>query len=251
MAQQIRRMNTAGIFLRSCVVAFWVLASTVVFGLGSILMRPFSIRAARSCARLWSLQLLFMCDVKVKVEGLEKIKKDQRYVFVANHQSYFDIPVMYAGLFANLSFVAKKELFVIPFLGWGMAAIGHIWIDRKNARKARKSITRAVSMLKRNKISLVLFPEGTRSMSGKVGEFKRASFVLALEAGVPVVPVAICGTREVQPKSSLKIIPGVVKLIIGDPLPIVPGADLDKGHLSGMVRETIVKLVEQNMAGIT
>ena len=246
MAQQIRRINTAGIFLRNVFVSMWVIASTFAFGLGSIVMCPFSIGAARGCARLWSLQLLFICGVKVKVEGLEKINKDGRYVFVANHQSYFDIPVMYAGLFAGLSFIAKKELFLIPFFGWGMAAVGHIWIDRKNARKARKSMTRAVSMLKRNKISLVLFPEGTRSSNGKVGEFKRGSFVLALEAGVPVVPVAICGTREVQSKSTLKIVPGVVKLIIGDPLPIVSGAGLDKVHLSGMVRETIVKAMEKN-----
>lgn len=251
MAQQIRRINTAGIFLCNIFISLWVIASTFVFGLGSIVMCPFSISAARGCARLWSLQLLFMCSVKVTVEGREKLKKDQRYVFVANHQSYFDIPVMYAGLFAGLSFIAKKELFLIPFFGWGMAAVGHIWIDRKNARRARKSITRAVSMLKRNKISLVLFPEGTRSVSGKVGEFKRASFVLALEAGVPVVPVAICGTRDVQPKASLKIVPGVVKLIIGDPVPIIPGNGLDKGNLSGMVRELIVKAVEKNTAGIT
>jgi 1-acyl-sn-glycerol-3-phosphate acyltransferase len=246
VAQQIRRITTAGIFLRTVVVSLWVIVSTLVFGIGSIVMCPFSIRAARGCARLWSMQLLFMCNVKVKVEGREKLENDQRYVFVANHQSYFDIPVMYAGLFAGLSFIAKKELFVIPFFGWGMAAVGHIWIDRKNARRARKSITRAVSMLKRNKVSLVLFPEGTRSSSGKVGEFKRASFVLALEAGVPVVPVAICGTRDVQPKSSLKIVPGVVKLVIGDPVPIIPGDGLDKGHLSGLVRETIVRALEKN-----
>lgn len=216
-----------------------------MFGFGCIVLCPFSIRAARCCARIWGLQLLFICGVKIIVEGREKLNKDQRYVFVANHQSYFDIPVMYAGLFADLSFVAKKELFLLPFFGWGMAAIGHIWIDRKNARKARKSITRAVAMLKRNHISLVLFPEGTRSASGKVGEFKRGSFALALEAGVPVVPVAICGTREVQSKSTLKIVPGKVRLVIGDPLPISPDGGVDKSHLSGMVRETIVKAMEK------
>ena len=96
---------------------------------------------------------------------MKNVHKNERYVFIANHQSDFDIPVLYEGLFPNLSFIAKKELFMLPFFGWGMAAVGHIWIDRKNARKARKSITRAVNRLKRNHVSLVLFPEGTRSVT--------------------------------------------------------------------------------------
>lgn len=248
MAQQIGGLKAGALLARNIVAGIWVIASTLFFGFGSLVTSPFSIGLARYIARFWSLQLLYMCGVKIQVHGLENIHKNERYVFIANHQSYFDIPVLYAGLFANLSFIAKKELFLLPFFGWGMAAVGHIWIDRKNARKARKSITRAVTMLKRNHVSLVLFPEGTRSVTGKVGEFKRASFVLALEAGVPVVPVTICGSRDVQPKFTLKIIPGTVKLIIGEPLRIAPDMDLDKSQLSGMVKEIIVKQLEQSCA---
>ena len=246
MAQQIGGIAKGAGPARNLFAALWAAASTLVLGFCSLVTSPFSIGLARGIARFWSLQLLYMCGVKIQVTGLENVHKNERYVFIANHQSYFDIPVLYAGLFPNLSFIAKKELFMLPFFGWGMAAVGHIWIDRKNARKARKSITRAVTMLKRNHVSLVLFPEGTRSVTGNVGEFKRGSFTLALEAGVPVVPVTICGSRNVQPKFSLKIIPGTVKLIIGEPLRIAPDADLDKSQLSGMVREIIVKQLEQS-----
>jgi 1-acyl-sn-glycerol-3-phosphate acyltransferase len=181
-----------------------------------------------------------MCGIRVTTTGGEKLDRKARYVFIANHQSYFDIPVLYAGLPFSLSFIAKKELFFIPFFGWGIAAIGHIWIDRDNARAARKSITRAISKLNRQCISLVLFPEGTRSITGEVGEFKRGSFTLALEAGVPVVPVSILGTRDVLPKKSRRFSPGTTTLVIGDPIVPAELSKLDKTKLSELVRERIV-----------
>jgi 1-acyl-sn-glycerol-3-phosphate acyltransferase len=226
--------------LHNAVVFVWAILSTVSYGTVTILVSIISTRVARHIAHLWCIHLLLLCGVRVRTIGTEKLSQEERYVFIANHQSFFDIPTLYACLRFSLSFIAKKELFFIPFFGWGIAAIGHIWIDRENARRARKSITRAVEKLKRQRISLVLFPEGTRSVTGEVGEFRRGSFTLALEAGVPVVPVSIVGTRDILPKKSLMFAPGTVMVVIGDPISAGDCAKLDKGELSEMLRSRIV-----------
>jgi len=178
--------------------------------------------------------------VTLTVKGLAGIDRKAGYVFVANHQSHFDIPVLFAGIGMALSFIAKKELLSIPIFGWGVASIGCIGLDRKNPRKARASITCAVNLLKKDTLSLVLFPEGTRSTSGEVGEFKRGSFTLALEAGVPVVPVAIRGTMDIHRKASHEIRPGAVTITIGAPIPAEEIQKLGKEELSATIRRTII-----------
>jgi 1-acyl-sn-glycerol-3-phosphate acyltransferase len=213
-------------------------AATTVIGL-------FSPGFSRRLARLWSVLLLFFTKVKLSVRGLENIEAEKNYVFIANHQGYYDIPVLYAGLGSSISFIAKKELFSIPFFGWGIASIGCIRMDRKNPRKARESISIAVSMLRKNHMSLVLFPEGTRSVSGAVGEFKRGSFTLALEAGIPVVPIAICGTNRIHKKSSFIVRSASVDLIVGRPIAAEELKKMDKEQLSETMHKVIVGLVEK------
>ena len=250
MDRQIGRgINAAGVIAHSGLIILWTVLSVILYGLTVLSLSVFSRRAARFIARQWCLHLIFIAGVKLRVEGIGNIDKSKNYVFMANHQGYFDIPMLFAVLGSTLSFIAKKELFRIPFFGWGMWAIGCITMDRQNPRKARESITRAVSALKKNNISLVIFPEGTRSASGKVGEFKRASFTLALEAGVPVVPVAICGTRNIQNKESFLIFPATVRLAICAPLALTGTPNIDKGQLAGKVRETIIKAMEEKIAG--
>jgi 1-acyl-sn-glycerol-3-phosphate acyltransferase len=240
--ESAERKTPAGMFtiLHNVVIFGWALISTVSYGTVTIMLSIFNTRVARYIAHLWCIHLLLLCGVRVRTVGAEKLSRKERYVFIANHQSFFDIPTLYAGLPFSLSFIAKKELFFIPFFGWGIAAIGHIWIDRENARHARKSITRAIGKLKRRRISLVLFPEGTRSVTGEVGQFRRGSFTLAIGAGVPVVPVTVCGTREVLPKKTLFFKPGFVTLVIGDPVFPTEVAKLDKQKLSEIMRERIV-----------
>jgi 1-acyl-sn-glycerol-3-phosphate acyltransferase len=170
------------------------------------------------------------------VKGLDKLKRDARYVFFANHQSALDIPILFSGLSRQLCFIAKKELFLIPFFGWGMAAVGHVRIDRSNARKARDSLSRGVEHLKRHNLSLMLFPEGTRSVDGTLGKFKQGSFALALNAGVAVVPVVIKKANERLPKKSLLVKPGEVCLEIGDP---IEPKGMEKSKLAEMVKSEI------------
>ncbi|HLV32890.1 MAG TPA: lysophospholipid acyltransferase family protein [Chitinispirillaceae bacterium] len=229
--------------MRISLFILWGLFSTVFYGIGCIVLSLFSRKIARSLGRLWNKHLLMAGGVKVVVKGVEKLDKNKRYVFIANHSSNLDIPVLFSGLEYQISFIAKKELFMIPFFGWGIAAMGHICIDRKNARKARESFTRAIKHLKKEHISLILFPEGTRSVDGTVGEFKRASFTLALEAGVQVVPVAIRNTGRILPKKSFRIRPGTAYLEIFDPIDITP--DMKKADLARLVHKTIKSSIEK------
>lgn len=208
--------------LRIPLFLVWVICSTVVYSMGCIIFNLFTPSISRYIGRLWTIHLLWMGGVKISVDGLEKLDLSRRYVFISNHQSALDIPAIIAGLKHYVSFIAKKELFMIPFFGWGLSAMGHICIDRSNPRKARESIDKAVRHLQKLNTSLILFPEGTRSPDGTVGEFKQGSFALALQAGVQVVPLTIKDAMSRLPKKSLRINPGTIYLKIGDPIDICP-----------------------------
>jgi 1-acyl-sn-glycerol-3-phosphate acyltransferase len=232
-----------GLFLRQIFVALYLAVMTPLYSslciIGSFLLRP----AAAFFEIAWHRQLLMVCGVRVVVHGLNKLKRDGSYIFIGNHSSYLDIPAIVAGTGRALRFIAKRELFLIPFLGWGMAAVGHIWIDRSNARKARASLTRAANAIRCRGISVVLFPEGTRSIDGSVGQFKQGSFTLALEAGIPVVPIALSGMREILPKHTATVRSGTVHLYVGDPIMPETFKGLDKKDLAQRVRDTVVGLL--------
>jgi 1-acyl-sn-glycerol-3-phosphate acyltransferase len=220
----------------------WLVLSTVVYASITMAGGLFSKRFAQFVARSWCRHLLFVFGVRIEVCGAEKLpRRDRSFVFFSNHQSALDIPILYSGLSQRLCFIAKKELFLIPFFGWGIAAMGHVRLDRSSARKARESLTRGVAHLKRHGLSLILFPEGTRSVDGRLGEFKQGSFALALDAGVPVVPVAIRKANERLPKKSLTLRPGKVYLDICDP---IDPAGMERGELAAKVRGEIAKIVE-------
>jgi 1-acyl-sn-glycerol-3-phosphate acyltransferase len=234
-----RQKRSLSFLLRIRGVAVYgaILISTICFGIATLLVGIFSRKIARCIAQTWNHNLLWIAGIKLKVTGLEKLQKNKRYVFIANHQSGLDIPVLYAGLKRSISFIAKKELFYIPIFGWGMVVVGHIWIDRSNARKARDSILRAVKHLQKAQVSLILFPEGTRSVDGSVGDFKKGSFSLALQAGVEVVPVVIHDTMKCLPKNCLLITPGTIHVDVCDPIDI--SADETKADISVKIRTII------------
>jgi len=221
-----------------------VVALAIVYSLTIFVCALVTRKLARKLARLWNRHVLALGGVRIRVEGADKLDGGERYVFMSNHQSALDIPIIYVGLSEQISFIAKKELFMIPLFGWGMWALGHISIDRENARKAHASIIKAVQRLNKENVSLVLFPEGTRSKNGKVLNFKTASFTLALQAGVKLVPVAITGAIDRLPPKSGRIMPGAVKLSVGDPIAVEELRGMNKGEICEMVRKTIVAMVE-------
>jgi 1-acyl-sn-glycerol-3-phosphate acyltransferase len=230
--------------LRTALFVAAVFVAVLVYCPAILAVAPVSRKLARKLARLWNRQVLAAGGIRVKVSGAEKLNAGERYVFISNHQSALDIPIIYVGIGERISFIAKKELFMIPFFGWGMWAVGHTSIDRQNARKAHASIVKAVQRLNRENVSLILFPEGTRSKDGKVLEFKTASFTLALQAGVKLVPVAIRGAIDRLPPKSSRIVPGEVELALGNPIAAEELPGMSKGEVCGRVRAEIVRMVE-------
>jgi 1-acyl-sn-glycerol-3-phosphate acyltransferase len=192
---------------------------TVVLGTLSIVSTFFDRRghAAHWCARAWSWMILATTGVEVGVSGLERVKPGETYVFISNHQSIYDIPVIFASLPFQLRIIAKESLGRFPFLGWHLQRAGHLLVDRRNPN--RSGILNRWRRLVADRISLIIFPEGTRSVDGSVGRFKAGSFLLALEAGLTIVPISISGTRHVMKKGRLMTCPGQVTLQVHEPIP--------------------------------
>lgn len=226
--------------LHSAFVIFWLTISTVGFGIIVILLSYISSRLANAVVRLWGKLLAMSAGIKVHIEGLEKLNKNRNYIFVANHLSVFDIPVLYATLPFKIGFIAKKELFKIPLFGRIMLSSNSLPVDRGSARQARKSIDKAVENIKKNNISIVIFPEGTRSSNGEIGSFKQASFTLPIESQLEIVPIALWGGEKILKKNSILLDAGIIKGIISEPLDFPK--ETTKQELSESVREIIIKL---------
>jgi len=173
-------------------------------------------RFAHGCARAWSWLILATTGVSVDVRGLERLNPARTYVFVSNHQSIYDIPVIFANLPYQLRIIAKESLGSFPFLGWHLRRSGHLLVDRK--RPDRAGILGRWRALVKEGLSLIIFPEGTRSADGRLGPFKAGSFLLAIEAKLPIVPVSVDGTRFVMHKGELTTRPGAVRLTLHPPV---------------------------------
>ena len=185
---------------------------------------------------IWAGFFLRLCGISVKVKGLENLEFSGPKVYVANHQSNFDIPCLMASIQKPFSFIVKKELFKVPIMGWYMGKRGDISVDRKNPRAAMKTLITASKRVARGDIFLI-FPEGTRSRDGRVGEFKKGSLFLALQNQAKIVPIGIAGSFDIQKKGSYLIRPSTVRINIG--VPIEPSQDLD----NETIRRAIISLM--------
>ncbi|MFZ0612716.1 MAG: lysophospholipid acyltransferase family protein [Desulfobacterales bacterium] len=172
---------------------------------------------AHRIARLWARSILWVSGIDVTVSGGSAIDRRLPYIFMANHQSNFDIPVLLAHLPVQFRWLAKAELFRIPVFGRAMRGCGYISIDRFNRDSAFQSLSQAAATIK-NGTSVLIFPEGTRSPDATIRPFKKGPFVLAVDAGVPIVPVVICGTWSIMPKNRRIIKPCRVTLDILPPV---------------------------------
>jgi 1-acyl-sn-glycerol-3-phosphate acyltransferase len=191
-------------------------------------------------ANLWAKILLLICNIKVKVIGEENLLHGKPQIFMANHQSDFDILISLAYIPVQFRWIAKKELFAIPVFGAAMRNAGYIEIDRSNREKAIHSIEEAALSIRRGK-SIMTFPEGTRSRDGEIKAFKQGTFHLAIKSGVPIVPVSIIGSGRLMPKRSLRIKPGQIKMVIGKPVEVT-NFDIEKrNELIEKIRDEIIK----------
>src|SRR5262245_15529867 len=174
-------------------------------------------RALIPLARAWSWLVMKTAGVRWTATHDPALDPRQAAVYAANHQSQFDIPALVLTMPVDFRIVAKRSLLYVPVFGWALWLAGFIFIDRANRDQAIRSLDRAALRLRRG-TSVAIFAEGTRSPDGTLLPFKRGGFVLAIQAGVPVVPVTITGGREVMPKGRLRIRPGVIAVHFGAPI---------------------------------
>jgi 1-acyl-sn-glycerol-3-phosphate acyltransferase len=191
-------------------------------------------------ARIWATVLLKISNVQVSVTGTEHISTKQPQIFMSNHQSDFDILIVLAYLPGQFRWLAKKELFRIPMFGEAMKKAGYIEIDRQNHERAMQNLGEAARKIREGK-SVMSFPEGTRSKDGTIKDFKKGMFHLALQAGVPIVPITIIGAAEIMPKRSLKINPGKITMIIDQPIDVTTYSEDAHPELIERVRSVIKK----------
>jgi 1-acyl-sn-glycerol-3-phosphate acyltransferase len=196
-------------------------------------------------ARFWSRTILRTIGTQVTVEGLEKIDTSQAHVYVVNHLSALDIPVLYAHLPFQFRILAKRELFRYPFMGWHLRRSGQIPVDLENPKKSIRSLNRAVDVMK-NGMRLVIFPEGGRSETGQLQPFMGGAFFAAIKAKVDVVPMAIVGTYETLKMNTWHIKPRPVRLLVGAPIRTDGLSIRDTEALTDQAREAIAGLYYRN-----
>lgn len=194
---------------------------------------------AHRIARLWARMLLRLANTTVRVIGAENVLTNRPQIFMANHQSDFDILIVLAHIPGQFRWIAKRELFRIPIFGRAMRNAGYIEIDRQNHAKALQSIEEAAHKIRDGK-SVVTFPEGTRSQDGTVRPFKQGLFHLAIRAGVPIVPISIIGAHAIMPKRSLNVKPGTITMVIGKPVEVTGYTIENRAELIERVRSIII-----------
>jgi len=195
---------------------------SLTFAALEILALPLSYKTGRlfhALSRGWARTILATCGVRVSARGLEHLNGAGNYVYVSNHASMFDIPVILASVPDQIRIVYKKELEIIPIFGWGLKWGSYIGIDRGRGPKAMRSLEEAIEKIRRG-ASVLLYAEGTRTRDGKLQPFKRGAFNIAVRAGIPVVPLTVNGTFSILPKGSMIIRPHPVELVLGKPIPV-------------------------------
>lgn len=191
---------------------------------------------------MWSPPLIWITGSQiVEVRGIEQVDLTKPHVFVCTHQSTLDIAACFIAIPVPLRFVAKKVLQYIPFLGWYMTATGMIFVDRGRSERAIRSLKRAGELI-RNGASIIGYPEGTRSDDGKVRKLKKGNFIVAIESGVPVVPMAIEGTRLIMPKNSFRLRPHDIRINVGKPIPTEGYTYEDRDELIEKVYREMIRL---------
>ncbi len=229
-------------------IYFWLIAFpiilvvTIITTLFTVVLSPILPNSSISYfpAKFWARTVCFLTFVKVETNGFEHLSKNQSYVFVANHQSVFDIFAVYGYIPFIFKWIMKYEIRKIPFVGVACESSGHIFIDRTNPMKAKRSLIKAGENLQGGN-SVVIFAEGTRTRTGKMGRFKRGAFVLATELNLPIVPITISGAYDRMSANSLKITSGKIKMTIHNPIETEQYKDKPLKNLIDDTWETINK----------
>ncbi len=230
-------------------VRFWliVVLLTLVFAPLSIMARGIDSSGdwSHKCNSWWSRWTCILNGVKVTVEGMEHVDLNRAQIFVANHQSYFDIFALDGFLPVQLRWMSKASIFNIPLVGWAMRAADCISVERGDKKKSYQAFLASVEKLKSGK-SVVIFPEGTRSETGEIGEFKKGGHLLSARSKVPLTPATIIGSREIIKKGSGTIHPRPVKIIISPPIEWDPKKSNKGENVLEEIRQIICRNFEEN-----
>jgi 1-acyl-sn-glycerol-3-phosphate acyltransferase len=237
-------------FLRSLGVWIVISAATIFFGLPAI---PLALVPPRGewflkLARAWARLILAVSGVRVQVRHAERLAEGTSFVIAANHQSFYDVLVLLAVLPMSVRFLAKRNLFRLPFLGWSIAAAGFIPVDRQT-RSRFALVDAALARLSGGR-SLVVFPEETRTLTGELLPFKSGAAMLALKSGLPLLPLGIAGTFRIQRRGGFTITPSRVGLSVGEPIPVAGRGTKDRAALTEALRERVASLSAEAADGI-
>ena len=239
-------LKSIGYQIQTLIIVLWFILVTVLIA-STVIICSFFSRTGNGphlLARLWANSLLWVSRVKITVIGTEKLDPERSYIYMPNHQSNADIPLLLGRLPVQFRWLAKAELFKIPIFGRAMRGVGYISIDRSNRKSAFKSLARAARTI-RDGTSVLIFPEGTRSRDGHLLPFKKGGFVLAVDSGVPIVPIIIRGTRDIIPKGHFMIRPAPVTMQILDPVETTNYTRKTKDALLAHIRTILIDNLEK------
>ncbi len=228
-------------FFQAIVLILWMVFWITTAGLAAILTLNGEVPLMMA-RRFWAPIHWHITGSPLQVEPLPDIDWSQPHVFLMNHQSAMDIPVAFAVLPVNIRFIAKHAIKWVPFLGWYMSMTGMIFLNRSNRREAMRSLKKAGERIRAGS-NILVFPEGTRSKDGRILPFKKGSILLAMEAQVPIVPVAIEGTRGMLPTGSVRLQRSPIRVKVGRPIPTA-GRHTERDALLREVRNDIIRLHE-------
>ncbi len=228
-------------FFKIVWLSFWLLFATVLVTIPIILLSFLGAKGnfAFNLARVWAWIILHVSGVSLKVSGREKLDNHRSYIIISNHQSHFDGPTIAVCLGLQFRWIAKKELLKIPIFGHALKAMGNIFIDRTNKDTAMQSISEGLKHLPKG-VGVMVFAEGTRSMDGSIGKFKKGGFAAAIQTGFPILPVTISGSAQALPKGGIVFTPGTIEVKIADPIETTPYTFKQLDELVEMTRAVIV-----------
>ena len=231
----------------------WIIFNAAIwtsfFGLLGIFASIFESNKGKTlghCARLWGKFILLFTGVRYSVKGLDNLDPKGIYIFACNHASGYDVPLAFAGLPYWLISIAKIELKSVFILGWVMETAGHIFVDRKRSENAIASLEKSKKSLINNPRSILLFPEGTRTMDGELGFFKRGGLMLSMDTGIPIVPIGLVGTFEMLKKGTWSFKNQPLEIRIGNPIHPKTFSNSSKNSLAKYVKSQVQALLDQN-----
>ncbi len=238
--------------LRSLFVWIGIAAATVLFGLPAIVAAFVPPRGDWFLlfARGWARTILAFCGISVRLLHAERLRDDRSRVVAANHESFADILVLLARLPMQVRFLAKRGVFGVPVLGWSIRAAGFIPVDRGDRTRGAATVEAALRGLQKGR-SLVVFPEETRTRNGELSDFKKGAALLALRSGLPILPVAIAGTRRILPAGAWRMRPGPVVVSIGDQIEVAGRSSKERAEVTAQLKEAVARLREEALGELS